>query len=508
MKQRLPSGQRRILLVDDDADLLLLISMRLKSKGYEVASVNSGAKALAQLPVIRPHVVVTDQRMPGMDGLALFEAIQKRQPQLPVIVLTAHGTIPDAVEATRRGIFSYLVKPFDANILLDNIDKAMQQGMYHQSADTPSQVDESWREEILSKSAAMESLLQQAHATAVTDVSILIQSQTGTGKELLARAIHKASPRAAEPFVAFNCAAIPESLIESELFGHAAGAFTGATRAHAGLFMAANKGTVFLDEIGDMPMAAQAQLLRVLERQEVRPVGTTDNLPINVRIIAATHHDLAEKVQQGSFREDLYYRLNVITLEFSGTPLARRVRALERELATSRVEGDAATLYGMQATAGGAPLAAASPASQRCGRKVCGSPKACGSVAGGRLRMHTSERAGIRVPNSSVSRKAVNMLSGATGFRRSASSTMPSISGNWRVLSKSCNTTAPACPPVCAPSASMASARAARTVRSASARASSRRFSNSACAALALACISLRWLYQRANRPGMIPSFS
>lgn len=322
MKQKLPTGQRRILLVDDDADLLLLISMRLKSKGYEVASVNSGAKALAQLPVIRPHVVVTDQRMPGMDGLALFEAIQKRQPQLPVIVLTAHGTIPDAVEATRRGIFSYLVKPFDANILLDNIDKAMQQGMYHQSADTPSQVDESWREEILSKSAAMESLLQQAHATAVTDVSILIQSQTGTGKELLARAIHKASPRAAEPFVAFNCAAIPESLIESELFGHAAGAFTGATRAHAGLFMAANKGTVFLDEIGDMPMAAQAKLLRVLERQEVRPVGTTDNLPINVRIIAATHHDLAEKVQQGSFREDLYYRLNVITLELP--PLAER----------------------------------------------------------------------------------------------------------------------------------------------------------------------------------------
>jgi len=322
MKAKLPASQRRILLVDDDADLLLLISMRLKSKGYDVASVNSGEKALAQLPVIRPHVVVTDQRMPGMDGLALFEAIQKRQPQLPVIVLTAHGTIPDAVEATRRGIFSYLVKPFDANILLDNIEKAMQQGMYHHSSDTPSQVDESWREEILSKSAAMEALLQQAYATAITDVSILIQSQTGTGKELLARAIHKASPRAAEPFVAFNCAAIPESLIESELFGHAAGAFTGATRAHAGLFMAANKGTVFLDEIGDMPLAAQAKLLRVLERQEVRPVGTTDNLPINVRIIAATHHDLAEKVQQGSFREDLYYRLNVITLELP--PLAER----------------------------------------------------------------------------------------------------------------------------------------------------------------------------------------
>jgi two-component system, NtrC family, response regulator GlrR len=321
VKSKLAASQRRILLVDDDADLLLLISMRLKSKGYEVASVNSGEKGLAQLPIFRPHVVVTDQRMPGMDGLALFEAIQQRQPQLPVIVLTAHGTIPDAVEATRRGIFSYLVKPFDANILLDNIEKAFKQGGYHQ-ADSPRQTDERWRAEILSQSVAMETLLEQAHAVAVTDVSILIQSQTGTGKELLARAIHRASPRTAEPFVAFNCAAIPESLIESELFGHAAGAFTGATRTHEGLFMAANKGTVFLDEIGDMPLAAQAKLLRVLERQEVRPVGTTDNLPINVRIIAATHHNLAERVQQGSFREDLYYRLNVITLELP--PLAER----------------------------------------------------------------------------------------------------------------------------------------------------------------------------------------
>jgi two-component system, NtrC family, response regulator GlrR len=314
MKSKSQTTARRILLVDDDADLLLLISMRLKSNGYEVVSVNSGEKALAQLAIFRPHVVVTDQRMPGMDGLALFEAIQKRQPSLPVIVLTAHGTIPDAVDATRRGIFSYLVKPFDANILLDNIDKAFQQSG-HQAVATSLKIDESWREEIISQSAVMESLLEQTHAAAVTGVSILIQSQTGTGKELLARAIHKASPRAAAPFVAFNCAAIPESLIESELFGHAAGAFTGATRAHPGLFLAANKGSVFLDEVGDMPLAAQAKLLRVLERQEVRPVGTTDNISIDVRIIAATHHNLAERVEQGSFREDLYYRLNVITLE-------------------------------------------------------------------------------------------------------------------------------------------------------------------------------------------------
>lgn len=314
MKSRSQAVRKRLLLVDDDADLLTLISMRLKSNGYDVVAVSSGEKALAQLAVFRPHVVVTDQRMPGMDGMALFEEIQRRQPRLPVILLTAHGTIPDAVEATRRGVFSYLVKPFDAAILLDNIEKAFQQ-VGHVAESGTRRIDDSWRSEIISQSAAMESLLEQAHAAAVTDVSVLIQSQTGTGKELLARAIHKASPRAAGPFVAFNCAAIPESLIESELFGHAVGAFTGATRAHPGLFLAANKGSVFLDEVGDMPLAAQAKLLRVLESHEVRPVGTTDNLPIDVRIIAATHHDLLEKIAQGTFREDLYYRLNVITLE-------------------------------------------------------------------------------------------------------------------------------------------------------------------------------------------------
>jgi two-component system response regulator GlrR len=168
----------------------------------------------------------------------------------------------------------------------------------------------------------MNALLEQTKTVAATDVSILIQSQTGTGKEVLARAIHKASARAKKEFVAFNCAAIPESLIESELFGHAAGAFTGASRSHNGLFLAADGGTVFLDEIGDMPMSAQAKLLRVLERQEVRPVGSTENVPINVRIIAATHHDLADKVANNLFRDDLFYRLNVITLELP--PLKER----------------------------------------------------------------------------------------------------------------------------------------------------------------------------------------
>src|SRR5690606_21945915 len=315
------SGKPRILLVDDDADLLHLMSVRLRATGYDVNAVNSGEKALSRVAVYRPHVVVTDLRMSGMDGMALFEAIQQRFPRLPVIILTAHGTIPEAVQATQQGVFGYLTKPFDRDILLSTLEKALRQSGEPGFDDTGT-ADEEWREELVTRSPLMEAMLQQARAAAATDVSILIQSQTGTGKELLARAIHKASHPRDQPFMALNCAAMPEPLLESELFGHAKGAFTGATRSHQGLFQAANGGTVFLDEIGDMPIAAQAKLLRVLEQHEVRPVGSTETISVDVRIIAATHHDLNAKVAEGSFREDLYYRLNVITLELP--PLANR----------------------------------------------------------------------------------------------------------------------------------------------------------------------------------------
>lgn len=311
----------RILLVDDDADLLHLMSLRLKATGYDVNAVNSAENALARIAVYRPQVVVTDLKMPGMDGMSLFEVIQQRYLRLPVIVLTAHGTIPDAVAATQQGVFGYLTKPFDGNILLQKLQQALKQSGEPGLNDNLAG-DQLWREEIVSRSASMEALLQKTKAAAITDVSILIQSQTGTGKELLARAIHKASSRHGKPFMALNCAAIPEPLLESELFGHSRGAFTGATQAHPGLFQAANGGTVFLDEIGDMPLTAQAKLLRVLEQHEVRPVGTTHTVPVDVRIIAATHQDLTDKVKNGLFREDLIYRLNVITLEIP--PLAQR----------------------------------------------------------------------------------------------------------------------------------------------------------------------------------------
>lgn len=313
--------KNRILLIDDDADLLHLIGVRLKANGFEVLALDSAEKALTQLSIFRPHIVVTDLRMPGMDGMELFERIQERDLRLPVIMLTAHGTIPEAVAAAQKGVFSYLVKPFDAQLLLAQIEKALVQTGARETNEEPGQ-DDAWRAQIISCSQVMENLLQQTKAAAITDVSVLIQSETGTGKEILADAIHKASARNAKPFMALNCAALPEALLESELFGHVAGSFTGASKAHTGLFLAANEGTVFLDEIGDMPLSAQAKLLRVLEQREVRPVGSTKSSPVNVRIIAATHQDLTEKVAQGTFREDLFYRLNVITLELP--PLTQR----------------------------------------------------------------------------------------------------------------------------------------------------------------------------------------
>jgi two-component system response regulator GlrR len=304
----------KLLLVDDDPDLLRLLAIRLNASGYAVTTASSGTQALSMIAAERPDLVVTDLRMAGLDGMALFHEIERRHSGLPVIILTAHGTIPDAVAATRLGVFGYITKPYDGNELLAQIERAL---AVHGSASAmrKAQHDESsWRAEILTQSPLMEDLLSRTRRVAQGEASVLIQGESGTGKELLAQALHRASRRASKPFVAINCGAIPEALLESELFGHKKGAFTGATADHRGLFMAADGGSLFLDEIGDMPLALQVKLLRVIEAREVRAVGSTQTIPIDVRIISASHRDLQQAKTDGTFREDLYYRLNVVTL--------------------------------------------------------------------------------------------------------------------------------------------------------------------------------------------------
>jgi two-component system, NtrC family, response regulator GlrR len=305
-----------ILLVDDDPDILKLVSLRLSAAGHGVKEAESGEKALALVAAARPDLVITDLKMGGMDGLTLFDEIRKQVPTLPVIILTAHGTIPDAVAATRRGVFAFQPKPFDGKHLLDQVEQALRfSGVFQGS-------DEDWRRDFVTQSPRMENVLHQARLVAQSEASVFLQGASGTGKELLARAIHRASKRSQGPFVAVNCAAIPENLLESELFGHRKGSFTGANYDHKGLIPTADQGTLFLDEIGDMPFALQAKLLRVLQDREVRAVGATQGTPVDVRIISATHRDLAAQMKEGRFREDLYYRLNVVSLDLP--PLSER----------------------------------------------------------------------------------------------------------------------------------------------------------------------------------------
>ncbi|HGN2053486.1 TPA: two-component system response regulator GlrR [Proteus mirabilis] len=295
-----------LLLVDDDPGLLKLLGMRLTSEGFHIVTAESGQEALKLLLKEKIDLVISDLRMDEMDGMALFAEIQRQQLGMPVIILTAHGSIPDAVAATQQGVFSFLTKPVDRDALYKAIDEALE------LVTTVS--DEEWSKDIVTRSPQMLRLLEQAKLVAQSDVSVLINGQSGTGKEVLAQAIHRASPRAKKPFIAINCGALPEQLLESELFGHAKGAFTGAVSSREGLFQAAEGGTLFLDEIGDMPMALQVKLLRVLQERKVRPLGSNRDIDIDVRILSATHRDLPKAMERNEFREDLYYRLNVVNL--------------------------------------------------------------------------------------------------------------------------------------------------------------------------------------------------
>jgi len=307
----------RILVVDDDPDMLQLLSVWLGKAGFAVVTCDSGRGALNLLGSERPHVVVTDLYMEGMDGMALLSEIHRRNPLLPVIMLSGQAGIPDAIRATHLGISAFLTKPVDKEVLIAEI----RQALATIGASKPEDLED-FATGLVYRSEIMADLLESARLLAASDISVFINGETGVGKEVLARAIHDASPRRDRPFIGVNCGAIPEQLLESELFGHEKGSFTGANSRHAGLFQAADGGTLFLDEIGDMPLALQVKLLRVLQDFKVRPVGSVQSVPVNVRIISATHNDLEESVRKGEFREDLYYRLNVVPLELP--PLRER----------------------------------------------------------------------------------------------------------------------------------------------------------------------------------------
>jgi len=312
----------RILIVDDDPTLLRLLSMRLHYEGHTTIEADSGTAALAKLDLELPNIMITDLRMPGMDGLQLFEAVHRRFPLLPVLMLTANGTIPDAVHAMQRGVFGYITKPFEGVDLMREVDRALEVSSAL-GADMPGDdAGESWREAIITRSPRMEKLLSEARLISQSDASVLIHGESGTGKELLARALHASSARANAALVAVNCGAIPENLVESELFGHTKGSFTGAVRDSVGLFTTAHRGTIFLDEIADLPLAMQVKLLRVLQEREVRPVGAAKPHKVDVRVISASNRKLEDEVAAGRFREDLFYRLNVVGLTLP--PLSER----------------------------------------------------------------------------------------------------------------------------------------------------------------------------------------
>ncbi len=297
----------KVLIVDDDEDVLNLLESWLTKEKYDVKRANSGQQAINEVNIYVPDLVVTDLFMDEMDGMELMTQLHNDNPLLPVIMLSGQAQIPDAIKAMHLGTSAFLTKPIDQQEFIDTVKRIVR-------ACHDNSVLKEFSKNIVYKSKQMADIVKMASLVADNDVSVFITGATGSGKEVIAKAIHDASSRRDQRFIAVNCGAIPDQLLESELFGHEKGAFTGANVKHEGLFQAANAGTIFLDEVGDMPLALQVKLLRVLQDFEVRPVGSTKTYPIDVRLISATHKNLEEAVEKGEFREDLYYRLKVVPL--------------------------------------------------------------------------------------------------------------------------------------------------------------------------------------------------
>jgi two-component system, NtrC family, response regulator GlrR len=294
------------------------LSVWLRKEGFEVNTATSRHEALTQVETVRPHMVVTDLVMEEEDsGMKLLTEIHRKNPLLPVIMLSGQAKPDQAFEAAHLGLSAFLIKSpeqFSQEKLKERLIKHIQKTLCILGIEDDGRGARGFGKDIVYRSAKMAELMEQARLVAETDITVFINGETGTGKELLAKSIHQASPRRDKSFIGINCGAIPEQLLESELFGHEKGAFTGAATRHEGLFQAANGGTLFLDEIGDMPLGLQVKLLRVLQEFQIRPVGSVRSIPIDVRVISATHNNLEEAVRAGEFREDLYYRLNVVPL--------------------------------------------------------------------------------------------------------------------------------------------------------------------------------------------------
>jgi len=311
--------QRRILLVDDDSDHLALCTRWLTLSGYRVEGVDSGVKALACLENTRPDLVISDLVMDDMNGLRLLGEIHRQDPVLPTMIMSGQAGVPDALEAAHLGVAAFLEKPLRKESFLAAVAEAVNITPPPEFAAGDLKTSAG---QLVYRSAVMQELIGRVHRVASGSSTVMLSGETGTGKELIARALHELGARRDQPFVSINCSALPEPLLESELFGHEKGAFTGASSRHTGLFQTADGGTLFLDEIGDMPLSLQAKVLRVLQDFAVRPVGGLHSVKIDVRVISATHQDLAKMVEQKQFRDDLYYRLNVVPLHVP--PLRQR----------------------------------------------------------------------------------------------------------------------------------------------------------------------------------------